>query len=189
MNNPVTLQLDLPIDMVDILTEEDLVHQQELADLRRQCQDIRAEVDAEKGKLTQAVQAVRAAAEELVRCREELLEEFQRDVVSLSMEVAEKVLRRQIDKGEYNIDDILGDALSQIPHRGEIVVRLNPDDYQQSECVVGHATFNGATVKYLADPGVSPAGCVVESCEGLVDASVEAALEEIEDALDEETDA
>lgn len=149
--------------------------QQQLADAQQQLQQDRKQI-------TQAMNTLKTVVRELAAFRDEIEKSFQVQTLELGLAIAEKVLMQQIQERSYDVDPIVKEALSQLPYRGEIEIRLNPNDLQRCE-MVGVVNDGDSTLHFVADPGISPAGCVVQSIEGRVESSVDVSLEQVEEAL------
>jgi flagellar assembly protein FliH len=151
------------------------------ADLQARRNALEQELAASRQGVDAARQAVEAAAAELTQLQHDLQVEAQSQLPSLIADLTRRILGRAIDAGDYDIDQIVKDALKELPPRGQIVVRMNPDDHARSELATRGANQGAAAVvQFLSDPNVGAGGCVVESGEGRVDASIDASVDEIE---------
>jgi flagellar biosynthesis/type III secretory pathway protein FliH len=138
----------------------------------------------EKEKLARAGEGLSKAAADLQRLQEELLGLHREPIVRLSVGIAEKILMKQIDMGQYDISRIISEALSIAPAQDHIVVRLNPIDletYDKALQETGKTRPNNVTLK--ADSDVGPAECVVETEQGLIEYRIAEHLRQIEEAL------
>jgi flagellar biosynthesis/type III secretory pathway protein FliH len=138
----------------------------------------------EKEKLARAGEGLSKAAAELQRLQEELLGSHREPIVRLSIGIAEKILMKQIDMGQYDISRIIGEAMSIVPAQDQIVVRLNPIDleiYDKSLQETGKTRPNHVTLK--PDSNIDRAECVVESEQGLIEYRIAEHLRQIEEAM------
>ncbi len=130
-----------------------------------------------------------AAAATLVaalRRREQLLGDFQGDVISLAMDVASKILTLEIESRPEQVVSLFGGALRRLVLAESITLRVHPLDLEVAEA--HHSELfselsETAVLRMLADEGVERGGCVVESDMGRVDARIGTQLEAIEKAL------
>jgi flagellar assembly protein FliH len=139
----------------------------------------RAALAAQRAALAQATAAARSAAEQLAAMARQLASEAEGHIVDLAIEVARKVLMQEIQAGRCDIDPIVREALSRVPARGDVLVRLSAADL--AACNL--AADSPQTVRFVADPSISRGECVVESREGSVISAIEPHLEEIAQAL------
>ena len=154
--------------------------------LRRQLDQRREQLErqsqAERAKLKQACQAARSAAEQLRRFQQGLLAEAEEQLVCLAVEIARKVLMQEIQAGRHEIDPIVAEALKHAPTRGEVVVHLNPEDYARCDSA-GAPGGEPDALRFVADPNVPRAECVLETAEGTIESSVEQNLANVAEAL------
>ncbi|MBN1943972.1 MAG: hypothetical protein JW849_11825 [Phycisphaerae bacterium] len=194
MPEAVTIQLDAPIRQVAVLGVEaggrnaapraDQQFTQKQAELDRRAKQVEQEYASRRAELEATAQALHAAGKELASLREEVLQEMRREAVSLAMDVARKVLQQEIASKGYDVDAIVSEALSHLPKRGEITVHLHPDDFERSGLARSESAVENG-IRFTADPSVSPAGCLVHSAEGSVESDPAAAVDRIEETLQE----
>lgn len=136
---------------------------------------LRVELDAERQRLQQARRALQDAAGQLDRLRQDLLKEAEAQLVDLAVNIAAKILAQEIQAGRYEIEPIVAEALKGVPPRQEVVVHLHPDDF--AACRPGERDDgDGACVRFVSDPDIRPAECIIETPEGIVEAAVETQL-------------
>jgi len=152
---------------------------QELEQHRRQFAE---ELEVEQGKVQQACRAARSAAEALRRLREGLLAEAEEQLVALALDIARKVLMQEVAAGRYEIAPILAEALQHVPGQGEVVVHVNPEDHARCR-ETGQLADDAGNVRFVADPKVRPAECLLETSEGTIESSMEANLARVGEAL------
>ncbi len=145
--------------------------------LRQQARD----AGYEEG-LTQWNQAVLTAH----RDAERLITESEAAVVRLALRVAERILGATLEQDPERILPIVRRALHEVPWGKQMKIRVHPQHYTIARERLG-ATLSGADhpvdITIVADPSVDPAGCIVESSLGVIDARLPAQLRAIERAL------
>lgn len=123
--------------------------------------------------------------------RSQIVHEAEDDLLRLSVLIARKVMMRELSIDPGIVAGLVHGAVELAADEGEIVVRLNPEDYQvvaySPEMAVLSRDKKRVTLK--EDPAVRPAGCLVETARGTIDAGIEAQLEEIVRRLFEEKNA
>ncbi len=117
--------------------------------------------------------------------RDMALAEAERDLVRLSVKLAERIIGRDIETDEKTIAEIVAKALETARQHETVTVRVNPNDMR---VVQAHRERfdNAGRVRFLsivADHRVSSGGCVIESEAGTVDARLETQLRVLERAL------
>lgn len=158
---------------------------QEAESIRKQAA-LEKEAERERG-YQQGLQAGLAElSEKIIEAefgREKILNEAEPQIIRMVMDIAEKVIGREIEKGA--IVDIVKQAISQAVGR-KITVRINPIDIpamkeREKDLLIGLESTQSVSIK--EDEQIPPGGCVVETEKGAVDARLETQLEAIKKAL------
>ena len=117
--------------------------------------------------------------------REAALTEVERDVLRLSIKVAEKIIGREIKAEPEVVADIVSTALRSVRQREMLVVRVHPADLPEIQSrreridPAGRSRF----LDFVADPRVGRGGCIIESESGTVNARLDTQLRVLEGAL------
>ncbi len=121
--------------------------------------------------------------EELKGLRHKLLTGSEREVVRLSLEVAKKVVKREVCVDEELILALVKVALSRLADQSLMTVRVNPKDCQSIlhfRVSPGHRDSWHDGIKLVEDPLITRGGCLIETDSGVIDARVEEQFREIE---------
>ena len=138
-----------------------------------------AEASARRGEAT--LRRLAQTIEELAGLRAELLQKTERQVVELALAIAGRVLRRELSVDRELLIAMARVALERLGENTSATIRLNPDDYASIGARAHLGTHD--VVQVVADPLVSPGGCLVQSDFGLIDAGIDAQLGEMAAAL------
>ncbi len=129
------------------------------------------------------------AAAELVRLRRtlEVTGALERDLATLGVRVAERILGRALELDPALVVDLVRAALAELRRARLAVVRVHPDDVAVIERALPRlaAAASGAELRILPDAEIAHGGCVVEAGGATVDARVETQLARLEAALGE----
>ena len=103
--------------------------------------------------------------------------------------VAKKIVRQEIKHDRQILVQLVSEALRGFPEQHDIVVSLHPEDYKvitsnRELFLAGIGEDRQITLK--SDEATTLGGCVVESSTGVIDARIEAQLDEIYKGLVEE---
>ncbi len=106
--------------------------------------------------------------------------------VALAVKIAEHVLGHEISKSAYDILEQARRALQAAHGADEVTIRVHPDDFEALETAKStlldeHSALRAITV--LADRNVRPAGCVLETPIGKIDAQIHTQLEQLGEDL------
>jgi flagellar assembly protein FliH len=123
------------------------------------------------------------------RLRERIVRESEDDLLSLAFMVAKKIVRQEIKHDRQILVQLVSEALRGFTKQHDIVVSLNPEDYKvitsnKELFLSGIGSDRQITLK--SDEATTLGGCVVESSTGVIDARIEAQLDEIYKGLIEE---
>lgn len=104
------------------------------------------------------------------------------DIGELAMAVARKVIHREAAVDPDIVVTQVHQSITCMEEKGLIWVRVNPKEVDHLQNF--HSSFTGADGKHVSlriegDENVSPGGCVVESSQYFIDATLEKQLEEI----------
>ena len=116
---------------------------------------------------------------EISRLREQLAASAEHELVQLALEIAKKVVRREVTVDREIVISLVRLALLRFHNRAMATVRLHPDDYR---FVMANREALGLenTITLVEDSTISRGGCLVETDIGDVDARIEQQFNEIE---------
>ena len=111
------------------------------------------------------------------------LHDFQQQVLSLALHLAEEIVGRELRACDDVVLAAVERSLSLVPDRGDVVLRVNPDDLAVVLESTGSMGHRAGDVQIVADAAVGRGGCVA-SCGALqVDAQLPAVFERLRDAF------
>jgi len=122
--------------------------------------------------------------------REAFFAGIESQVVKLSVEIAEKILRHELESSPEAVLDIVKLALLQLTDRDSIVLRVSPYDAElikQHRDAIREAAGGIRQIDVIEDRRIDRGGCVAESSSGSLDARVSSQLSEVTRALMEAT--
>jgi len=139
---------------------------------------------ARKTAFSQAYQALNAVVARLNECYDKVFAEHKEEIAKLSVEIARKILMQKVEDGDYEIESIVKEALKNAPTRQDIVVHLNPEDFAQCQkAQQDEADGALAGIKFVSDPNIGRAECLLESPKGIIESLINEHLERVSKAL------
>ena len=135
-------------------------------------------------RFLQVNEALRAAAAKLNDFRDSAVAAHKEDIARLSVEIARKVLAAKVEDRDYEIEAVVKETLGNAPAHEDVVVHLNPEDlaqYQKAQQDTSDESPSG--VKFVPDPKIGRAECLLETPKGVVESFIAARLEQIAGAL------
>ena len=139
---------------------------------------------AQKTVFSQACQTLKALIDKLNQFYDKLFAEHKEEIARLSVEIARKILGQQVQNGDYEIESIIKEALTNAPTRQDVVVHLNPEDHvlcQKAQQDEPNGALEG--IKLISDPNIGRAECLLETPKGIVESLIDEHLERIGKAL------
>jgi flagellar assembly protein FliH len=138
--------------------------------------------EAQAAQLASAAAALEAASARVDEARAEAVEELTETAITLGLEVAEQLLRRELGRGNYDLERIVRESLaSSGVGRGNCTVHLHPDDF----ATLAQVSFRVGT-KIEADSAVTQGDVHISTPQGLLVHETSQALESIRAALQAE---
>lgn len=122
--------------------------------------------------------------------RETFFAGIESQVVKLSVQIAEKILRHELETNPEAVLEIIKLALLQLTDRDSITLRVSPYDAElikQHRDAIRDAAGGIRQIEIVEDRRVDRGGCVAESSSGSLDARVSSQLSEVTRALMEAT--
>ncbi|MBN2319542.1 MAG: hypothetical protein JXR49_10720 [Acidobacteria bacterium] len=122
--------------------------------------------------------------EEIGRIKSFLYSRTEREVVRLAIEIAKKIVKREIQADQNIIQALVRVALSRVTEKASVTVRLNPMDYKfLMERGAAVAKAEGCDVSLQSDNSIEQGGCLVETSCGDIDARIGEKFREVENAF------
>ena len=173
----VSLQLNMPIQSARVINEEAKPSTDQTTPnaetLTRQSQ----QVDT-------LCNALQRAAENLERYTEELFLSHKEQIVRLSIEIASKILAKDQQTQNYEIEKIVSQALQTVPASRQTTIRLNPDDLKTIQQMIDANKFKAPEgVHFTGDASIGPAECMIETDHGVIEYLIEEHLKQVASAL------
>jgi flagellar assembly protein FliH len=129
-----------------------------------------------------------AAISEIAGVRSETIHRAEADTVHLALAIARRILHRELSLNPNAVEDLIKAALDKLQAQEVYRVRVHPDQQEiLRRCL--EKTTRGQAVTVVADPSQSEGGAVFETSRGLLDASLDTQLDEIERILSDQLEA
>lgn len=202
--NDYVLDLDTPVSEINILSNTglyepiDIPEIQPSVDVEELLAKQRAELEIEfaqklkeetkilSDRTDLAIRQYDSARYALVQATENL-KTFQNDstqelhstAVTLGLAIAGKIISQKVSANEIEIDPILKDALSKIPHARNATIFLNPNDLEKSQ--LADKGWDG--FEFKPDGALEPGACRILTEIGTVESSIDDSLEKISKVL------
>ena len=189
MPETLTISLDKLINSVSILenyadglTVQSPAQNQTDSDLQSYENKLTQDLEAQKNNFLQSYTALQSTVDKLNQFYNEMVTNHKEEIAKLSVEIARKILMQKVQDGDYEVESIIKEALSKTPAHQDLVVHLNPQDLEQCQNIIQKdAALSG--LKFIADPNIGRAECLLETPKGSIGSSIDENLEQIAKAL------
>ena len=164
------------------------VSQQRLATLEREAfakgyeQGERAGTEAAGKRGEAMLRRLSETLTELTSLRASMIRQTENQIVELALAVARRVVHREVSLDRNLMIAIVRVALDRLGESAHVTVRLHPEEFEATGAA-RVAEFAGSDITFVPDARVGRGGCRVESEMGMLDAGVDAQIQEIARAL------
>ncbi len=134
---------------------------------------------AARQELQAPLERVARSLAELASCRTRYRREAEREVVQLALEIARRILRRELTIDPEAILGLVRAGLESVSLREVLEVRVHPAHAETVRLCLNKLGAPAA-LAVIADPHLEPGALLVETRRGGFDASADAQLEEIQ---------
>lgn len=147
-------------------------------------QEVRMTIEAEVADRTMEIrEKFVETVRELSLLREEISARVEQDVVQLALEIAKKIVGREVMFDREIALTLVKVSLKKINSRSPLAqIHLHPEDCAYVEARREQIDFRGA-LEFIEDRSISAGGCLVHTETGEVDARIESQFEEIAHGL------
>jgi len=121
--------------------------------------------------------------EEVAGLRVRIIKTAERDLVELSIEIAKKLVHREVKLDEKIIATLVRVALDRLTTKKGIKVTVNPLDSEVLNNELKDLLGEEGTIELKTDDDLRRGDCLVESDYGSIDARISEQFKEIEDGL------
>jgi flagellar biosynthesis/type III secretory pathway protein FliH len=185
MTGELTVNLSKPIKSAEILGDTNRSPSYEVSvDGAAAGQNLTEDLEAQKTSFSQVCQTLNGVVAKLNQFCDKVFAEHREEIAKLSVEIARKILVQKVQNGDYETESIVKEALKNSPTRQDVVVHLNPEDFVQCQkAQQDEPTGALAGIKFVSDPNIGRAECLVESSKGIIESLIDEHLERIGKAL------
>lgn len=138
-------------------------------------------------KVQHDISSVKNAMAEFLKAKEEVFEYIAPDILEISVDIARKIVKKEIEQNPEIVLETILDVLKTLPkEESKINIKVNP---QQLTLIKGSVpemvSSMGLDVKtiIIADGTIELGSCIVQTSNGIVDATIDTQLEIIKEVF------
>lgn len=110
------------------------------------------------------------------------------DILEISVDIAKKVIKKEVETDPQVLINTIVEVLKTLAkNEPKINIRVKPQAVQFIKDTLPNVTYQygiDAKINIVADPSIEEGGCILQTNNGIVDASIDTQLEIIKKALD-----
>ena len=118
----------------------------------------------------------------------EVFEYIAPDILEISINIAKKIIKKEVETDPQVLIDTIIDVLKTVSkNEPKINIRVKPQNAQFIKDALPTVTYQygiDAKINIIADPSIEEGGCVFQTNNGIVDASIDTQIEIIKKALE-----
>ncbi|MDO8905519.1 flagellar assembly protein FliH [Hydrogenophaga sp.] len=100
-------------------------------------------------------------------------DQISRHILELACDLARQVVRQELRSDPAHLKPVIAEALAQLVEDGlPATVRMNPSDLALMQGALNE-NIGKSPPAFMADPSITPGGCMIESASTSVDATIE----------------
>lgn len=127
-----------------------------------------------------------AMFEEGKRVREDIIRGMEQEITELSTDIAQKIVSKQLDINPETVLNIAMEAIGMATGRVMVKIYVNPgqrDMFNKKRGELAGLLSDRGLLYIIPDSDVQPGGCIIETDNGKIDATLDSRWEEVVKAL------
>lgn len=133
------------------------------------------------------IQQIKNALVDFSKAKQEVFEYIAPDILEISIDIARKIVKKEIEQDPQIVLDSILEVLKTISRdETKVIIRVNPSQVTLTkENIPEIISSIGLDIKtnVIGDDTISTGGCIIQTNNGIVDATVETQLEIIKEAF------
>lgn len=133
------------------------------------------------------MKAFQAQLKTFLTAKNEVFEYIAPDILEISVEIARKIIKKEVANDPQIVMNIILDILKGVSKsEPKVMIKVNPSEVQFVKDSIPNAIYElgvEAKINVVGDENLQEGGCIFETSNGIVDASIDAQIEIIKKAL------
>ncbi len=134
------------------------------------------------------IEQFRANINNFMGAPKEVFEFISPDILEISVDIAKKIIKKEVESDPQVLVNTIVDVLKTVSkNEPKVSIRVHPQAVGYVKDTIPNITYeNGIDSKLniISDPSIEPGGCIFQTNNGIVDASIDTQLEIIKKALE-----
>lgn len=159
--------------------------QEEAGQIRESAANEGYKVGIENAK--EDIQKFKSGFVEFLKAKTEVFEYIAPDILEISVDIARKIVKKEIEQDPQLILETITDVLQTLSKdESRVSIKVNPSQYSIAKDALPSIVASlGIEVKtkVVADDTIEEGGCILQTTNGIVDATIESQLEIIKEVF------
>lgn len=115
-----------------------------------------------------------------------IYEESEQEMVDLAVQIAQKLVCRQLELDPGTVVDIVRTACAQARECERVIIYTAPaqlDSLKKRRAEIEAQLYRAHKIEFIADPAIEWGGCRLETEQGYIDATIETMMEQIKSVI------
>lgn len=134
------------------------------------------------------LETFRANIKDFMNAKENVFEYIAPDILEISVDIAKKIIKKEVESDPQVLINTIVDVLRTVSkNEPKINIRVRPQSVAFIKDSIPDITYQygiDAKINIISDPSIDEGGCIFQTNNGIVDASVDTQLEIIKKALE-----
>ena len=139
-------------------------------------------------KCSADLEQFRQALNSFMNAKKDVFEYIAPDILEISVDIAKKIIKKEVESDPQVLINTIVDILKTVSkNEPKIVIRVRPQAVQFIKDTIPNITYQygiDSKINIVADPSVEEGGCIFQTNNGIVDASIDTQVEIIKKALE-----
>ena len=138
-------------------------------------------------KATEDLENFRKELTNFMNAKKDVFEYIAPDILEISVDIAKKIIKKEVETDPQVLINTIVDVLRTISkNEAKINIRVHPQSVQFIKDTIPNITYEygiDSKINITSDPSIAEGGCVFQTSNGIVDASIDTQMEIIKKAL------
>ena len=134
------------------------------------------------------LETFRSEFSHFMNAKKDVFEYIAPDILEISVDIAKKIIKKELETDPQVLVNTIIDVLKSVSkNEPKVTIRVRPQSVQFIKDTIPNITYQygiDSKINIVADPSVEEGGCILQTNNGIVDASVDTQLEIIKKALE-----
>ena len=125
---------------------------------------------------------------QFMSAKKDVFEYIAPDILEISVDIAKTIIKKELDSDPQVLINTIIDVLRTVSkNEPKITIRVRPQSVQFIKDTIPNITYQygiDSKINIISDPSVEEGGCILQTNNGIVDASIDTQIEIIKKALE-----